>query len=114
MGNTDAVASVGAYIFVAERVFAGIVGVGVAEREVKWRALVFPRNEEFFFLFGVEAVAVDVVNAVAEFQQESDLHGVLLESVADDGGKACLDFELAVAKDSEVGRVFAEYKHRNK
>ena len=42
------------------------------------------------------------------------MHCIFLECVADDGGKACLDFELAVAKDGEVGGVFAEYKHRNK
>ena len=55
----------GTDVFVADGVLAGVVGVGVAEGKIERRAPVFPRDEKFFFLFRVEAVAVDVVESVA-------------------------------------------------
>ena len=65
-----AVAVVGADVFVTDGVLARVVRVGVAEREIDGRTPVFPGGEEFLFLFGVEAVAVDVVESVAEFKQQ--------------------------------------------
>ena len=112
MARVEAV-SLGTDVFVADGVLAGVVGVGVAEGEVKRRAPVFPRNEEFFFLFRVEAVAVDVVESVTKFQKESDLDGVLLECVGNDRGKSRLGLELAFAEYREVGGVLAEYEHRD-
>ena len=113
MADAEAVSVVGANVFVAYGVFAGIVCVSVRKSEVERSAVVFPRHEEFFFLPGVESVSVDVVNAVADFEQESDLDCVLFERVRKDSGKACLCLELTFAKHGKVGRIFAKDYHRN-
>ena len=113
IARADAVAVVGADVFVADGVLARVVRVGIAERKIDRRAPVFPRDEEFFFLFRIESGAVDVVDAVADFEQKAHLHDVFLERVGEDGGEADFCLELAVTEDGEVGGVFAQDEHRD-
>ena len=75
--------------------------------------MVLPCDEEFLFLFRVETVGVDVVEALPEFQEESQLNGVLLERVGEDHREARLRLELAFAENGKVGGVLVEGYHRD-
>ena len=100
-------------ILVADSILARVVRVAVGEPEVDGRAVVFPRDEEFFFLFRVEAVGVDVVDARADFEQEPRLDCVLLERVGKYNGEPDFRLELAFAEYGKVGRVLVEGEHRD-
>ena len=63
--ETQGISVVGANVFVADGILAGVVAVAVRESKIQGRTFVEPACEEFFFLFGVQAVGVDVVNALS-------------------------------------------------
>ena len=68
MIHAEAIAAVGIDIFVADGILAGVIRVAVRKSEVKRRAVVIPCDKEFFFLFGIKTVAIDVIDSLAEFK----------------------------------------------